>query len=32
MYLLYYVVASEFPLRPVVGSTVYVDTVVTFNW
>ncbi len=30
MYLLYYVVASEYPLRPVVGSAVSVETVVTY--
>ena len=32
LYMLYYVVASEFPLRPVTSTTVSEDTVVTYIW
>ena len=32
LYMMYYVVASEFPLRPVVSTAVVADTVVTYVW
>lgn len=32
MYMLYYVTASEYPLRPVSDNSVQSDTVVTFVW
>ena len=32
LYLLYYVVASEYPLRPVTSASVMSDTVVTYSW
>jgi hypothetical protein len=32
MYQLYYIVASEFPMRPIVESTITSDTVVTYAW
>lgn len=31
-YLLYYTVASEYPLRPIVSSNILYDTVLTFNF
>ena len=30
--MLYYVIASEFPLRPVTSNQVIEDTVVTYTW
>ena len=32
MYMLYYVIANEYPLRPVTGTEVLSDTVVTYTW
>ena len=32
LYMLYYVVASEFPQRPVTDGVVGTDTVVTYVW
>jgi hypothetical protein len=32
LYMLYYIVASEYPLRPITTTTVVSDTVVTYAW
>ena len=32
LYLLYYFVATEFPMRPIVGTKVHKETVVTYGW
>ena len=32
MYMLYYVIASEFPMRPITSTSISTDTVVTYTW